>query len=482
MGLCVSGNCEGSCSRQLRHKQDDFATTASFGGMTVYLPLSDAPTAPRTTYSSRGGTRLETQPHRGEAKADILIIGGGIAGVSAALRAVELGADVMLLEANEIGWGASSRNGGHVAPATKLTPQEVERRYGPVYGPRLNEASENGPDLVFELTERHKIDASVVRSGNLIAIHTETALKGLEARARYLQQRGRPVQILDRQQAAKVTGSNFYLGAYRDDRGGTINPLAYVRGLARAAVAGGARIHERSKVIRLKKSASGWTAETVGGTVTARHVLICTNAYTDNLWPGLRQTIIPVRTYQLGSTPLPEAVQKTILPGREGMTDTRRLLSGIRMKSDGRLHFGGIGALFGPEKGLDETKALGRLIEVFPQANQAKVDFWWSGWMAMSISNAWQLHELAHGVVTALGCNGRGVAIATFLGREMAEHAMGKQEKDLVVPFTPLRKMPLHWMHQPFVDALVRYYSFRDNVELRKLRRTNKKIANAKPA
>jgi len=150
--------------------------------------------------------------------------------------------------------------------------------------------------------------------------------------------------------------------------------------------------------------------------------------------------------------------------------------------SDRRIHFGGIGALFGSERGPEQPISLNRLLEVFPQANQAKVDFWWSGWMAMSLSNAWQLHELAPGVVAALGCNGRGVAIASFLGREMAEHAMGKHEKDLVIPFTPLRRLPLHWMHPPFVDALVRYYSVRDNLELRRLRRTNSKLAVSRRA
>lgn len=445
----------------------------------MYLPISDAHEVPLTVHTEGGGAPLASRPHSGSAKADIIVIGGGIAGTSAALHAAEVGADVLLLEANEIGWGASSRNGGHVAPATKLSPEEVERRYGPVYGPRLILASESGPDLVFQLAEKHAIEASVVRSGVLIAAHTRNALKGLEERAAYQQQRDRPVEMLDHRQTSSVIGSKFYLGAYRDSRGGSLNPLAFVRGLARAAIGAGARICEHSRVVRLQRNAAGWTAETANGTVTADRVLICTNAYSDDLWPGLRQTIVPVRAYQLATTPLPDSIRKTILPGGEPMTDTRRLLSGIRLNGDGRIHFGGVGAVFGPEYGPDPAASVARLTEVFPQIKPARIDCWWSGWMAMSPSNAWQMHELAPGLVTALGCNGRGVAIATFLGREMADHAMGKPEKDLVIPFTPLRKVPFHRLHQPLVNALVRHHAIRDELELRTLRRTTRLMNEA---
>lgn len=437
----------------------------------MYLPISDNPKAPDTVHALRAGEGLKLESLAGQHVADIVIIGGGIAGSSAALHAAEQGADVVLLEANEIGWGASSRNAGHVAPATKLSPQEVERRYGKVHGPRLNEAAENGPDMVFGLVEKHGIDASVVKSGVLVAAHTSKALKALEERAAYLVARGKPVEILDHQQAAKVIGSGFYLGAFLDRRGGMINPLAYVRGLARAASKAGARLYERSKVLRIEQSGSGWRVRTATGEVQARRVLICTNAYSDDLWPGLRQTIVPVRAYQLATTPLSPEVGKTVLPGRQPLTDTRRLLSGLRVNGDGRIHFGGIGPLFGKESRPDFAVSVRRLAEIFPQVEPIGIDRWWSGWMAMSSSNAWQLHELAPGVVTVLGCNGRGVAIATFLGREIANYAMGKPEKELVLPFTPLKKVPLHRFHQPLVRMLVRHHAIRDQMELRTLRR-----------
>lgn len=277
--------------------------------------------------------------------------------------------------------------------------------------------------------------------------------------------------MLDYEQAVQAIGSRFYLGAFLDKRGGTINPLAYVRELARAAVKAGARIFERSKVVRIIQHGSGWRVETAIGEVWAKRVLICTNAYSDDLWPKLRQTIVPVRAYQLATTPLSSDVRKTIFPGGQPLTDTRRLLSGLRLNGDGRIHFGGIGPLFGKEAGPDLAASARRLVEIFPQVEPVKIDRWWSGWMAMSSSNAWQLHELAPGVVTVLGCNGRGVAIATFLGCEIAHYAMGKPEKDLVLPFTPLKKVPLHRFHQPLVKMLVRHHAIRDELKLRTLRR-----------
>lgn len=434
----------------------------------MFLPNFDDSNAPRTAHTQEAGEPLNLQSLDGDAHADVAIVGGGIAGCSAALHASIRGANVILLEAKTIGWGASGRNAGHVAPATKLSPQEVERRYGPDFGKRLQNAAEAGPDLVFDLAERHGMNAEVRRTGVLVAAHTKTAFQRLEGSARYLRDKGRPVEMYDQEAAAKAIGSSFYLGAYRDARGGSINPLAYVRGLAKAAIASGARIFEQTPVVQLKPDTAGWRLETPSGVVRARMVLICTNAYSDDLWPGLRQSIVSVRAYQMVTAPLAPHLLATILPGREPLTDTRRLPSGVRVTSDNRLHLSGLGAISGPEKGPDLAFSHARLAELFPEAGRLDLDFWWSGWMAMSSSNAWQLHRLAPGLVSAIGCNGRGIALATLLGRELGEYATGKQEADMILPFTPLKPMPLHRLIQPAVKGLVRYYGLLDRRDVRR--------------
>src|SRR5688572_28730387 len=210
----------------------------------MYLPIQDDSSPPQTAYTARGGAALGLAPLAGSVRCDIAIVGGGIAGCSAALHAAEGGARVMLLEANQIGWGASSRNAGHLPPATKHDPDEVIARYGAVAGQRLIDAAEQAPTVIGKLVARHGIDCDYAVPGIIMAAHTEAAMRNTEKRVDYWAARGRPVELLDRKKAAEMIGSDYYLGAWIDRRGGRINPLAYVRGLARAAIKAGATLHE----------------------------------------------------------------------------------------------------------------------------------------------------------------------------------------------------------------------------------------------
>ena len=226
---------------------------------TMHLPLHDDSRPPHTTYSAGAGSPLGLGPLAGHHRADVAIVGGGIAGCSAALHAAEAGARVVLVEANEIGWGASSRNAGHLPAATKHDPDEVIARYGAAAGQRLIDAAEQGPAVLGELIARHGIDCDYSVPGIIMAAHTEKALRAHEKRVDYWQARGRPVELLDRRQAADMIGSDYYLGAAIDRRGGRINPLAYVRGLARAAIKASAVLHEGTRATTLAPR-SGSTA------------------------------------------------------------------------------------------------------------------------------------------------------------------------------------------------------------------------------
>ena len=438
----------------------------------MYLPIQDDPSPPQTAYTARGGEALGLAPLAGAVRCDIAIVGGGIGGCSAALHAAEGGARVMLLEANQIGWGASSRNAGHVPPATKHDPDEVIARYGAVAGQRLIDAAEQAPQVIADLVTRHGIDCEFSVPGIIMAAHTEAAMRNTEKRVDYWAARGRPVELLDRNKAAEMIGSDYYLGAWIDRRGGRINPLAYVRGLARAAIKAGATLHEASRVTRLERDGAKWKLTTANGSVQADKVFLCTNAYTDGLWPGLRQTIVPIRVYQFGSRPLRDNVRKTILPGGQPMTDSRRLLSGIRVHSDGRLQFGGHGPAFGPLSKPSASAAINRLQRLFPQLGDIETDFWWSGFMAMNGDNSWHIHEPAPGLLAMLGCNGRGVALATIYGRELARHANGAPTSDFVLPKSPANRVWLYPVARPLVTALIKYYALRDAIEVRRLERS----------
>jgi glycine/D-amino acid oxidase-like deaminating enzyme len=439
----------------------------------MYLAMQDDSTLPRTAFTAKGGTELGLAALGGSQTADVLIIGGGIGGCSAALHAAEAGSKVILLEANKIGWGASGRNGGHVAPATKHDPDDIIGRYGAAAGQRLIDAAEEGPKVVADLVARHAIDCEFSVPGIISAAHTPAALSSMAKRVDYWSSRGRPVELLDRRQAADMIGSDYYLGAWLDRRGAKLNPLGYVRGLARAAMKLGATLYEDTKALSLQKQSGKWLVKTPQGEVRAEKVFLCTNAYTDDLWPGLRKTIVSVRAFQIMTRPLRDNVLKTILPGGQPMTDSRRLLSGIRLHSDGRLQFGGQGPAFGPQGKPSWAPTLGRLQKIFPQLGEVGPDFWWTGFMAMNNDNSWHIHELAPGLLAMLGCNGRGVALATIYGRELARYAQGAAASDFVLPPTPPRRIFAHGLVKPLVSGLIQYYALRDAVEIRRLERDN---------
>lgn len=437
----------------------------------MYQPLSDSSAMPRTSYTAAGAGPLALAPLSGAAPVDVVIVGGGFAGCSAALHLAEAGRNVMLLENSEIGWGAASRNAGHVAPhASKLEPDMVLKVYGSHYGPRLNDIGANAPQFVTALADRLGIDISVVRGGILTGGHSLAAMQRLAQRARYWQGKGAAVDLLDRNAAADVIGGDFYAGAIIDRRGIAINPLALVRGLARAAIAAGAVLHERTRVTGLSQAGGKWRVVTAAGEAVCNQVLLCTNAYTDGLWPGLRETIVPVRGYQIWSKPLAPQIRSQILRGISAMLDTRRLPTGLRLHPDGRLQFSG-GPGVGRESAPDIEAKIDRVRALLPQLGDLEVDGWWSGWVAKGVADGWRMHRLADGLFTAIGCNGRGVAMGILMGRELARCALGVDEADLIMPLTPMQRHFGHVFHEPVARAMLHVYGWQDYREVTETRR-----------
>ncbi|MCC7428087.1 MAG: FAD-binding oxidoreductase [Alphaproteobacteria bacterium] len=437
----------------------------------MHQPINDSTKQPRTIYDLTAGPPLSLPALPGDATADVAVIGGGLVGCSAALHLAEMGRSVVVIEANQIGWGSAGRSAGQVsASATKLDPKEVLEVYGPVYGPRLNEAGAKAPEFVAGLAARFGMDISIVRGGILRGAHTPAMVEKLRKQAEFWQSQGAGVEYLSRAEAASVIGSDFYLGAQIDRRGIAINPLAWSRGLGRAAISLGARIHENTRMTGLAQGADGWRVATPAGTITAGQVLLCTNAYTDDTWPGLRKTFIPVRGYQIWTRPLGDNVRANILRGIAAMNDTRRLLTGLRLYPDGRLHFsGGVG--FGPEREPDLEDRLARVRQILPDIGPLEVEGWWSGWVTRGIADGWRLHRLAPGLFTAIACNGRGVAMGPIMGRELARCAAGVPEGDLLVPISQPKSILWYPFHTVLGSVALKQYARKDRKEIAAMKR-----------
>ncbi len=431
----------------------------------MYHPLHDPPTLPLTAYSATALEPPETPPLRGHHAADLCVIGGGYTGLSTALHAAEAGARVILLEANEIGWGASGRNFGQVVPYLKHEPADALSTLGETWGRRMVEAAAAGPELVFGLIERHRMACEAQRNGLLFAAHAPAALTRLAARAAFWRDRGNPIAILGPTETHDAIGGGRYWGAALERRGGTLNALGYARGLARAAQAAGARLCTRSRATALKHDGARWRAETAVGSVFAAAVVIATNAYTDGLWPGLSRTIVPVRAYQLFTRPLSENLRRSILPGGQALTDTRRMISGVRLHADGSLHLSGYGAPFGPEARPDYVGATARLRALFPQFGEIAWAGHWSGWIAMTADEFPKFSEPAPGLLSGLGYSGRGIALGTVMGRELARRAGGTPAESLAFRTEPLRPIPSAAAARAVARGIVTLYRLRDAID-----------------
>jgi glycine/D-amino acid oxidase-like deaminating enzyme len=429
-----------------------------------YSPTDDPCPIP-DFYASFAPPAPATAPLDGTHRTAVAIVGAGFTGLSAALHLAERGIAPLVLEAKEIGWGASSRNFGQVVPYFKHDQDHVLRHFGAEAGERLIAAAGNAPDLVFALIERHGIACTPVRNGLIFAAHSPAARESLSQRTAFWQSRGAPVEMHDGQDAAAFIGSGFYAAWSIDRRGGTINPLAYVRGLAAAAMKAGAAIATGTPVTALERIGTQWRLATPRCEVIADTVILATNAYTEHqLWPRLRQSIIPMRSYQLVSRPLGENVRRSILPRYQPLTDTRPLFSGVRLHPDGRLQASADGPAFYGSGAAFVAKLNRRLGTIFPQIGALHWEYRWNGWIAMTLDRYPHLHALAPGLWAGLGYSGRGIGLATLMGREIAGRVAGVPERDLALPVTPLRPRWVTRAARPLVNSLLTYYRLQDAV------------------
>ncbi|WP_158747756.1 FAD-binding oxidoreductase [Acidisphaera sp. L21] len=435
----------------------------------MLAPSKDTARPPQL-YLADAGPPPNTAPLSGSLDADVVVIGAGFTGLSAALHLAEAGRKPVLIEAQDIAWGASGRNFGQVVPYTKHSESHVLKTFGPVHGPRLIEATGKAPGLVFDLIEKHGIACSVRRNGLLFAANSEAGLHGLQTRSLFWQERGAPVEMLSRGATASAIGSELYPAAMLDRRGGTLNPVAYAQGLAAAAIRHGATIHTQTRVTGLSPAGSGWTITTAAGSVTAATVVVASDAYTDGFAPQIRKSLIPMRAYQLVSEPLSDNLRATILPQGHALTDTRRLFSGIRLHRDGRLQIGLDGPVFSDGQPYID-KATQRVQRLFPQIGAINWQECWSGWVSMTANHYPQLVRLAPNCLGALGYSGRGIALATLCGHELARHITGTPDTELALPMGVPKPIAVRPFAAPMVGGLMTLYRALDDADDRRLSR-----------
>ena len=385
----------------------------------------------------------DTSPLDGDARADIAVVGGGITGLSAALHAAEAGATVVLLEAEEPGFGASGRNGGQVNPGLKPDPDVVERDFGADLGGRMNALAGNAPKFVFDLIKRLAIRCEARQNGTLRAAVRAKHAAAVRSTAEQLMRRGAPVEFLDGPAVTRLTGTDRYIAAMLDKRGGDLNPLSFARGLARAAIAAGTRVHSGTRVRAIASTDGAWRLDTGRGCVRAAHVVIATNGYTDGLWPQLRGTIVPLFGAIAATERLSDAACHAIMPMRSVLYESGAITVYYRLDAQQRLLIGGRG----PMREIAAPAAVPHLTayarKLWPVLEGVDWTHGWGGRLAMTRDHYPHVHEPARGVLICLGYNGRGVAMATTMGAQLARR-IAHPADPFDMPVTALQRIPLH--------------------------------------
>ena len=403
-------------------------------------------------------------PLQGTARADVVVVGGGFTGLSAALHLAETGASVILLEGQQPGWGASGRNGGQINPGLKDGPSGIIAKFGEEQGARMIDMAGKSADLVFDLIGKHKIDCVAIRPGWIRAAHTPKTLRALHNLAADWQRHGAPVDPLSRDEIVRLTGTESYIGGLIDRRGGNLHPLNYALGLADAATAHGAVIHGQSPVTQITREGETYSVTTTTGTARAVRVLICTNAYTDGFDKTLAQSVLPVRSVQVATVPLSDNIRASILPDLHSLSDARRLLLYFRTDAYGRFVMGGRGTYndVSTQRQIEWLRKVS--VDLFPQLDGVEWQHAWGGFVALTRDHYPHLHELQPGMMAGLGYNGRGVAIATAMGRVLARWAGGARKEDLDFPVTPVKPLPFAFARELMVEAEILRLRFLDKL------------------
>jgi glycine/D-amino acid oxidase-like deaminating enzyme len=359
---------------------------------------------------------------------DVAVIGSGFTGLSAARTLAKLGAKVAVLEAETIGWGASSRNGGMVLTGMKLGVNQLISMYGRELTKRMYAASLATIDCVEQIVQEETIACDFSRCGHLEVAckqkHFDNYSRQAEVIAREF---NHTLRVVQKPELSSEIGSTIYFGGMVDEVSAGCNPARYVAGLARAAMKAGAEIFERACMQTIQRDSRqgelGWKLATSRGSLWAHEVFVGTSGYTGSATPSLQKKIIPIGSFIITTEVLPEKLAQDLSPRNRMIYDSKNYLYYYRLTPDRRMLFGGRAAFF-PEN--DQTirrsaEILRRgMIEVYPQLADARIDYVWGGTLDFAFDMMPHAGQV-DGMYYAVGYAGHGVAMATYQGQKIAE-------------------------------------------------------------
>jgi gamma-glutamylputrescine oxidase len=417
-------------------------------------------TAP--SYYQASATPFAPLPRlQGDLRVDVCVIGAGYTGLSAALSLSEAGYKVAVLEAGNVGFGASGRNGGQICTGFSSGQQKIEAQLGKDDARRCFMLAEESKVLLKSRIRQHSIDCDL-SWGYLHAIPKPSHFEGLKEWKEEWDELGyTDTQILSKSEIEDKLATKIYHGALREGGAGQLHPLNYCLGLARTAVSAGAQIFENSRVIEIGTGSVPF-ARTEAGRVTAKFLIIGGNAYLGRTVPKLYGKVMPVTSYILATEPLGENRAKALIRDGEAVANTNFIVDYFRITKDTRMLFGGRASYSTLEPPDLAAYMKPRMTAVFPQLKEARVDFAWGGFIAITHNRIPDCGRLSPTVYYAHGYSGQGVALAGLYGKLMAEVVQGTAERfDLL---SRVRHLPFPGgpIRTPMLVAAMMYYRLKD--------------------
>ncbi|SHE96827.1 gamma-glutamylputrescine oxidase [Kaistia soli DSM 19436] len=424
-------------------------------------------TAPHTPswYAETADPTLAFPPLDGDRKAHVAIVGGGYTGLSAALHLAEAGIETVLIEANRIGSGASGRNGGQLHTGQRRDQDWLERHLGRPAAHELFNLAEEAKALVHHLIDKHRIDAEW-RPGLVEAVHKRRLVSEERDYVDKLNDDyGYPhAKWIEPDRLAPMIGTDAYFGGRYDSTAGHLHPLKFAQGLARAAVAAGANLHEDTQAIRLDDGMKPLLV-TSRGSVRADIVVLAGNGLLDGIDQETETRSMPIKNFILTTAPIGAGMPGGLIPGGEAVSDSRFVVYYWRPTIDGRILFGG-GETYSRRDPADIFAFVRRhLLRIYPQLGDVRIDHAWGGTLAVTVNRLPFLRRLRPGVYTASGYSGQGVALAPYGGKIIADAILGNPGRLDSFAALPCPRFPggklLRW---PALVAGMSWYALRDRI------------------
>lgn len=402
----------------------------------------------------------------------VAIIGGGYAGLSAALTLRRLGHDVTVLDAERIGWGASSRNGGMVSGGLKVASGELSARYGAEQAQAITQACAASLGFIEETIAREGIDCDYIRCGRYVAAwsprHHEALAKNAARIARIT---GLPTRMVSKAEQRAYLGSDHYHGGMQADATGSLHPGKYARGLAAAAEAAGAILVDHTRAQAITPDGAGFRIATDRGELRCAAVLTATNGYSrgpqgHSAMPWLARRLVPLASYIIATEELPQETIDRLFPKRRMISETRRVLNYFRPSPDGKRVLWGGRASFRAVSATQAAPALhATMTSVFPELAKTRITHAWCGNVAFTFDHLPHI-GVEQGVHYAAGCQGSGVAMATWLGHNAALKIAGAANTPFALDGLSFPTRPFYngdpWWVLPFIGN---WYRLRDRID-----------------